>query len=80
MQLDVFNFNPNWIETKTGTFRARIEEAISGECWVTDGNYIGKDSRYQVRSRRRNYWLDELRALWMVHRLTMLSAPQLGVS
>jgi adenylate kinase family enzyme len=39
IHLDALNWEPGWKAVPIETFRARLEEAISGDIWVTDGNY-----------------------------------------
>ncbi len=47
VELDAINWQPNWIalnETDIPLFRARVEEAVSRDTWVVDGNYsIARD-------------------------------------
>jgi adenylate kinase family enzyme len=40
VHLDVFNWNPGWVQTEAGLFRQRVAEAAAREAWVMDGNYI----------------------------------------
>jgi adenylate kinase family enzyme len=40
VHLDVFNWNPGWVQTEAGLFRRRVAEAAAREAWVMDGNYI----------------------------------------
>jgi adenylate kinase family enzyme len=39
VELDALHWEPNWAEAPRDIFRARVEAALRGECWVTDGNY-----------------------------------------
>lgn len=39
VELDALYWEPNWKEASIDVFRARAEQALSGEKWVTDGNY-----------------------------------------
>ena len=42
IELDAINWQPGWIDLNTPDrpeFQRRTEEAISGDAWVTDGNY-----------------------------------------
>lgn len=39
VELDALFWGPNWSETSDAEFFRRIEEALSGHCWVVDGNY-----------------------------------------
>lgn len=39
IHLDTLNWEPGWKAVPIETFRARLEEAISGDIWITDGNF-----------------------------------------
>ena len=39
VHLDALNWEPGWQEVGTEIFRARLAQAISGDAWITDGNY-----------------------------------------
>lgn len=39
VELDALHWGPNWTMPPTDEFRARVAEALSGDRWVTDGNY-----------------------------------------
>jgi adenylate kinase family enzyme len=39
IELDAFQWEPNWREARTADFRARVEAAVAAEGWVVDGNY-----------------------------------------
>ena len=39
VELDAIHWGPGWRPVGTGVFRARTEEALSGDAWVADGNY-----------------------------------------
>jgi adenylate kinase family enzyme len=42
VHLDALFWNPGWQECETSEFRRRVTEALAGDAWVTDGNYISK--------------------------------------
>ncbi|MCC6442439.1 MAG: adenylate kinase [Armatimonadetes bacterium] len=57
VELDALHWDPGWTPAPPEVFRARVEEALSGPAWVTDGNY-GK-ARDIVWSRvQLAVWLD----------------------
>jgi adenylate kinase family enzyme len=66
VHLDVFNFEPGWVEAETGDFRARIVEAIAGDRWVTDGNYTGKTADLRLARADAIVWIDQPRWLRML--------------
>ena len=39
VELDALHWEPSWTEAPTDLFRERVTRALSGEAWVTDGNY-----------------------------------------
>ena len=41
VHLDALFWNPNWVETPKDEWRAKVENALRGDCWIIDGNYSG---------------------------------------
>ena len=39
VELDALHWEPGWTEASEEVFRERVERALSGDAWVTDGNY-----------------------------------------
>lgn len=39
VHLDALNWTPGWKVLPPEEFRARLQEAIAGDAWITDGNY-----------------------------------------
>jgi len=39
IELDALHWEPNWTASPPQVFRDRVTEALSGDCWVVDGNY-----------------------------------------
>ena len=39
IELDAINHQPNWTEATPEVFRQRVEQSLSGNAWVVDGNY-----------------------------------------
>jgi adenylate kinase family enzyme len=68
VELDAMNWQAGWRDLAThdpALFRARIEAAVSGERWVTDGNYT-RFAQEPVLARATDLvWLDYPRALIM---------------
>ncbi len=63
IELDAIHWQRNWTETPMAEFSAKIALALTGDCWVVDGNY-GK-GRETVWSRADTLiWLDY--PLWLV--------------
>ena len=39
VDLDALNWGPNWSEIDRAEFREKVAAALTGECWITSGNY-----------------------------------------
>ncbi len=39
VELDALHHEPNWTEAPIDVFRKRVEQSLSGNSWVVDGNY-----------------------------------------
>lgn len=39
VELDALHHEPNWTEAPIDVFRKRVEQSLSGDSWVVDGNY-----------------------------------------
>jgi adenylate kinase family enzyme len=39
VELDALHWEPHWTEAAPDVFRARVERATAGACWVVAGNY-----------------------------------------
>jgi len=39
VEFDAYRHGPNWAETPNDIFRSQLDEALSGDRWVADGNY-----------------------------------------
>jgi len=39
VELDALHWGPNWTEAPDALFRERVDLALQGNAWVTDGNY-----------------------------------------
>ena len=39
VELDALHHEPNWTEAPIEVFRKRVEQSLSGNSWVVDGNY-----------------------------------------
>jgi adenylate kinase family enzyme len=57
VELDAFNWGPNWTFVPNATFLERVDAALEQENWVMDGNYIRV--RFDIWSRATHIvWLD----------------------
>nr|WP_290225542.1 hypothetical protein [Trichocoleus desertorum] len=39
IELDALHWEPNWLESPKDVFYSRVNQALSGDRWVVDGNY-----------------------------------------
>ncbi|MFN8374008.1 MAG: AAA family ATPase [Anaerolineae bacterium] len=72
IELDALHWEPNWQEAPTDVFIARLQDALSGETWIVDGNY--SKARHVVWTRADTLiWLDyPLRvSLWRLFRRSL---------
>ena len=59
VELDALAWGPNWTLADPETMQARVRDAISGDAWVTDGNYGGRGARQLIWPRVDTIvWLD----------------------
>jgi adenylate kinase family enzyme len=58
VHLDVFNWNPGWVQTEVSRFRELVAEAVKGDAWVMDGNYTGSHLDLRLFRADAVIWLD----------------------
>jgi adenylate kinase family enzyme len=58
VELDALHWGPDWTPCPDDEFRARVEDAISGDGWVVDGNYYGKVGDLVLERADFVVWLD----------------------
>jgi adenylate kinase family enzyme len=57
IELDAFQWEPNWTPAQPEVFRQRVGQAVAGDAWVVDGNY--RQSRDLIWPRAQTIiWLD----------------------
>jgi adenylate kinase family enzyme len=57
IELDAFNWEPNWTPAQSEVFRERVRQSVAGDAWVVDGNY--RQSRDLIWPRAQTIiWLD----------------------
>lgn len=76
IELDALHWEPNWTAASEQVFHDRVTEALSGDRWVTDGNY--SKVRKIVWSRADtivfldySFWLVMRRLLWRTLRRSL---------
>lgn len=58
VELDALFWGPNWTGCPRDEFRTRVEDAISGDAWVADGNYTGQLGDLVLERAELVVWLD----------------------
>jgi adenylate kinase family enzyme len=58
VELDALFWGPNWTGCPRDEFRTRVEDAISGNAWVADGNYAGQLGDLVLERAELVVWLD----------------------
>jgi adenylate kinase family enzyme len=68
VHLDVLFWQPNWAESDTVSFRARIEAATAGDGWIVDGTYVSRVGDLTLGRADTIVWVDQPRrvCLWRV--------------
>jgi adenylate kinase family enzyme len=82
VELDALHWGPNWSACPAEEFRRRVEDAISGDAWVVDGNYTGKLGDLVLDRAEVVVWLDlplrdTLPRLWRRSRRRMRDGTEL---
>lgn len=70
IHLDELNWEPGWKALPVEVFRSRLKEAISGEKWITDGNYAIHSFDLRMPRADLVIWVDRpvWHCLWRVFR------------
>ena len=58
VELDALFWGPNWTGCPRDEFRTRVEDAISSDAWVADGNYTGQLGDLVLERAELVVWLD----------------------
>lgn len=68
IHLDALFWRPGWTEPDNEAFRDRVREAVAGEGWVSDGNYLSRTFDLRLPRADLVIWLDAPRrvCLWRV--------------
>lgn len=68
VHLDALFWEPNWVESETPVFRARVTDALAGGRWIAEGNYISRISDLTIRTADAVIWVSQPRwlSLWRV--------------
>jgi len=58
VELDGLYWQQNWTPADPDEFRARVADALAGDCWVVDGNYRGALGERVAARVQMVVWLD----------------------
>ncbi len=58
VHLDVLFWEPGWTEPDNAVFRSKVAEAIAGDAWVSDGNYLSRTFDLRLPRADLVVWLD----------------------
>jgi adenylate kinase family enzyme len=78
VHLDVLFWRPGWVEPENEGFRARVREAVAGDAWITDGNYVGRTFDLRMPRADLVIWLDtpQLTCVGRALMRTAIGAPR----
>ena len=65
IELDSFQWEPNWTPAQPEAFRARVSQATAGDEWVADGNY---------RQSRDLFWPRAQTIIWLDYAMPVIFA------
>jgi adenylate kinase family enzyme len=65
IHLDALFWNPGWTEPDAEVFRAKVREAVTGDDWVSDGNYLSRTFDLRLPRADLVIWLDTPRRTCM---------------
>ncbi len=57
IELDYLHWEPNWVEVSDSVFQQGVEQSLTGDSWIVDGNY-SKVRDYVWRKADTVVWLD----------------------
>ncbi|MCF4126546.1 AAA family ATPase [Methylobacterium sp. SyP6R] len=76
INLDRLFWEPGWQKADKAVFRQRVEQAVSGEAWICEGNYASQTFALRMPRAELTVWLDTprlicaLRVAWRSMRTT----------
>ena len=75
IHLDALNWQPGWQALPPDIFRARLAGSISGDAWITDGNYALLTFDLRLQRADLIIWMERsrLHCLWRVFRRALRS-------
>ena len=63
IHLDRLFWEPGWQKTDKAVFRQRVEQAVSGEAWICEGNYASQTFALRMPRAELTVWLDTPRLI-----------------
>ena len=66
IHLDVLFWRPGWVQSEPAPFRARVAQALAGEAWISEGNFITGMADLRFARADTIIWIEQprLRCLW----------------
>ncbi len=61
VHLDVLFWEPGWTEPDNEAFRARVQAAIAGDDWISEGNYLSRTFDLRLPRAELVIWMDTSR-------------------
>lgn len=62
VHLDRLFWEPDWVEADNQVFRTRVEQAVAGDTWISEGNYSRRTFDLRLPRADLVIWLDTHRA------------------
>ncbi|WP_143074632.1 hypothetical protein [Methylobacterium sp. ap11] len=64
IHLDRLFWEPGWQKTDKAVFRQRVEQAVSGDAWICEGNYASQTFALRMPRAELTVWLDTPRLIF----------------
>jgi adenylate kinase family enzyme len=66
IHLDVLFWRPGWVQSDPAAFRARVAQALAGDAWISEGNFITGMADLRFSRADTVIWIEQprLRCLW----------------
>ena len=63
IHLDPLFYKPGWAPSERSLFQQRVSEAIKGERWITDGNFMAETAASRVTRADTIIWIEQ--PIWL---------------
>ena len=81
VHLDVLFWEPGWVEPDNEAFRARVRASMTGDAWISEGNYISRTFDLRLPRADQIVWMEPPRHVCIRRILvrTALARPRPGL-